>query len=525
MSAAVDELVAASAPARRARGDPRLGRLRGARRRPRAGRCRGRRGGPRAPGAPRRGGRGRCCLLVAAPAAGAVFVGTVIAGQRGRLPGRAQSRAADQPHGPVRQCPPGRRLPPPHPRGDGRTTGPRRPRAPRGDPGRGRGARRPTPSRCDGDGRGSAGGDGPVRACLRCAPDLVALSGYHSAQVDVEVRLNTNESPLPPPPGWLRGAGRRPGRDRASTAIPTARHRRCGRRWPTSHGVAAEQIFCANGSNEVLQSLLLAYGGPGRCGGRLRAHLHAAPAHRPDHRHRGGGRTARTDDFGLDLAEVERGCSDGPTGRVTFLCSPNNPTGRAEPPEVVAEVAALAPGPGGRGRGLRAVRPGDRPATLAAGDGPGAERVVVVRTFSKTWSMAGLRLGYLVGPPEVVGACEMVALPYHLDAVNQLAGRLALRLRTPRWRRGWPCSTRSAGGWPPRWPSCPSRRGLRTPTSSSSARRPRQAATVWEDLLAASVLVRDCSDWPGLDGCLRVTVGLPAGERPVPGRLDEPACR
>ena len=171
--------------------------------------------------------------------------------------------------------------------------GPRGPRAPRGDPGRDRGPPRPrrvgapamaavAPRRSRDD---RVAGIPPVR------PDLVALTGYHSAQVEVEVRLNTNESPLPPPPEWLEAfrAGlaaidfnRYP--DREATELRQA--------LADSHGVGPEQIFCANGSNEVLQSLLLAYGGPGRDGGPVRAHLHAPPPHRPDHRHRGGRRAA-----------------------------------------------------------------------------------------------------------------------------------------------------------------------------------------------------------------------------------------
>ncbi len=93
--------------------------------------------------------------------------------------------------------------------------------------------------------------------------DLRALEGYHSAQVEVEVRLNTNESPFPPPAGWrdevAAGLGsiewhRYP--DRAARALRAA--------IADWHGVAPEQVFAANGSNEVLQTLLLTYAGPGR---------------------------------------------------------------------------------------------------------------------------------------------------------------------------------------------------------------------------------------------------------------------
>ena len=192
---------------------------------------------------------------------------------------------------------------------------------------------------------------------------------------------------------------------------------------------------------------------------------------------------------------------------MTFLCSPNNPTGRAEPLDQVAAVVEMAPGlvvvdeAYGQFAGTSAV-------DLVKSGAPGSDRTVVVRTFSKTWSLAGLRLGYLVGSPEVVQACEMVILPYHLDAAKQVAGQLALqyvdqmeaRVAMIKEERGriaaamvdLPVET---------WPS-EANFILFRPTAID-------AVEVWTRLLGASVLVRDCSGWPGLAGCLRVTVGLP----------------
>jgi histidinol-phosphate aminotransferase len=349
---------------------------------------------------------------------------------------------------------------------------------------------------------GGGTGDDPGLPAVR--PDLVALAGYHSAQVDVDVRLNTNESPLPPPPEWLdayRSAlsgidfNRYPDREAIQLRQALA----------DSHGVGPEQIFCANGSNEVLQSLLLAYGGPGRSVALFEPtytlHGHIA---RVTGTEVVSGR--RTDDFLLDLDEVKRVVgAHHPV--ITFLCSPNNPTGRAEPLEQIAAVVGVAPGlvvvdeAYGQFAGASAV-------DLVRRGAPGSGRTVVVRTFSKTWSMAGLRLGYLIGPPEVVAACEMVVLPYHLDAAKQLAGRLALqyvdqmeaRVAMVKEERGriaavladLPVET---------WPS-EANFILFRPTAVD-------AVEVWTQLLDASVLVRDCSGWPGLAGCLRVTVGLP----------------
>jgi histidinol-phosphate aminotransferase len=337
-------------------------------------------------------------------------------------------------------------------------------------------------------------------------PDLAALSGYHSAQVDVEVRLNTNESPLAPPVGWLDAfrdglAGIEFNRypDREAVALR--------RSLAESHGVRPEQIFCANGSNEVLQSLLLAYGGAGRSVALFEP-TYTLHGHIARVTGTGVAAGARTDDFRLDLDEVRRVVvAADPV--ITFLASPNNPTGRAEPVEVVDEVLSLTPGLLVVDEAYGQFAPSSA-IDLATGGGAGSERVAVVRTFSKTWSMAGVRLGYLVAASEVVKACELVALPYHLDSAKQLAGRLALefveemeaRVATIKEERGRIAA--SLAQLPVEtWPS----------DANFILFRPlaRQAGAVWSDLLAASVLVRDCSEWPGLAGCLRVTVGL-AGE-------------
>ena len=356
----------------------------------------------------------------------------------------------------------------------------------------------------DGPGGRAAGGPGAGSAPPPVRADLIALTGYHSAQVEVDVRLNTNESPLPPPPQWFdafRDAlaridfNRYP--DREATELRAA--------LAASHAVTPDRIFCANGSNEVLQSLLLAYGGPGRTVAVFEPtytlHRHIARITGTD-----VAVGSRTDDFVLDLEEVKR-VVDAHDPVITFLCSPNNPTGRADTAEQIEAVVNAtsglvvvdeAYGQFAASSALDLVRNG----------GPGSERIVVVRTFSKTWSMAGLRLGYLVGPPPVVEACELVVLPYHLDAAKQLAGRLALgfvdemetrvaMLKEERGRMAATLAELPVDSWP-----SDANFILFRPTG-------RNAREVWEGLLDASVLVRDCSEWPGLAGCLRVTVGLP----------------
>src|SRR5207249_11269921 len=131
---------------------------------------------------------------------------------------------------------------------------------------------------------------------------------------------------------------------------------------------------------------------------------------------------------------------------------------------------------------------------------------VVVRTYSKTWSMAATRLGYLVGPPSVVAQLERVALPYHLDTLKQAAGRLALSFRHDMEERVAALveergrMAAALGELPvDPWPSDANFILFRP--------RGREGAAVWSGLLERSVLVRNCASWPRLAGCLRVTVG------------------
>jgi histidinol-phosphate aminotransferase len=331
--------------------------------------------------------------------------------------------------------------------------------------------------------------------------DLAALEGYHSAQVTVDVRLNTNESPYPPPPAWREAFleelaavpfNRYP--DRSATALRTA--------IGELHGVGPEQVLAANGSNEVIQALCLAYGGAGRTVAVFEP-TYALHSHIPRITGTGVAVGERRPDFTLDPAEVTRLVSEARPA-ITFLCSPNNPTGRIDPPEVVGAALAAAPG-------LVVVDEayGQFTPTSAMPLVSDHRPLIVTRTFSKTWSMAACRLGYMVAPAPIVAAAERAVLPYHLDAATQIAGRLALRFTAE-------MEARVAALVSERERLAGALAALPVDTWPSGANfllfRPREidGPTVWKGLVERSVLVRDCSSWPGLDGCLRVTVGTPA---------------
>jgi histidinol-phosphate aminotransferase len=340
----------------------------------------------------------------------------------------------------------------------------------------------------------------PVVTTVPVRDDLRALEGYHSPQVSVRVRLNTNESPMPPPAPWRDALAAEVSRidwhrypDRAAGELRAA--------IGATHGVRGDQVFVANGSNEVLQTLLLTYAGHGR---RVATFEPTYQLH--GHLARISGATVvegeRGEDFTLDLAEVSR-VLDEARPIVTFLCSPNNPTGLVDDPHAVRTVLDQVPGLLVVDEAYAQFAPWSV-LELVAEDRP----LVVTRTFSKTWSMAAARLGYLVGPAWLVAELEKVVLPYHLDAVKQVAGRLALRYVEEMEERVQLVVsereriTAALDALPVDvWPSGANFVLFRP--------QPLGGRAVWQALVDRSVLIRDCSGWPRLAGCLRVTVGTP----------------
>jgi histidinol-phosphate aminotransferase len=333
--------------------------------------------------------------------------------------------------------------------------------------------------------------------------DLRALEGYHSPQVTVDVRLNTNESPFPPPAAWSEAFAREVAAvdwhrypDRGAVALREA--------IAAHHGVSPRQVFAANGSNEVLQTLLLTFAGSGRTVATFEPtyQLHAHIARLTGAAVVEG---ERASDFSLDMDQVRRVITEHRPS-VTFLCTPNNPTGLVEPEANVREVLALVsalPMPG-----LLVVDEayGQFADWSAVGSVDDDVPMVVVRTFSKTWSMAGSRLGYVIGPEWLVDELDKVILPYHLDAAKQIAGRLALDFGAEMDER-----VRFVVAERERIDS--HLRALDLDVVPSGANfvlfRPRSmpGRAVWQGLLDRSVLIRDCSGWPRLADCLRVTIG------------------
>ncbi|GAA2444326.1 histidinol-phosphate transaminase [Streptomyces macrosporus] len=348
--------------------------------------------------------------------------------------------------------------------------------------------------------------DLPIRDELR------GQSPYGAPQLDVPVRLNTNENPHPLPEPLVariaervaeaaRNLNRYPDRDAVELRTELARYLTR----TTGYEVGTANVWAANGSNEVLQQLLQAFGGPGRTaiGFEPSYSMHALIA-------RGTGTAwisgPRHEDFRLDVAAAREVIAER-RPHVVFVCSPNNPTGTAVDADTVLALYEAA----------QAARPSlvivdeaygefsHRPSLLPLIDG--RPNLVVSRTMSKAFGAAGLRLGYLAAHPAVVDAVQLVRLPYHLSAVTQATALAALehtdtllgyveQLKAERDRlvtelRAMGCEVTESDANFVQFGRFDGEGG---------------AHAVWRALLDRGVLVRD----NGVPGRLRVTAGTPA---------------
>jgi histidinol-phosphate aminotransferase len=268
---------------------------------------------------------------------------------------------------------------------------------------------------------GSAAEQLPLR------PELRGSEPYGAPQIDVPVRLNTNENPYGPDESLVADVA-------AAVAAVTgelnrypdreALELRAGLAGYLGHGLGAEHVWAANGSNEVMLQLLQAFGGPDRTALSFAPTYSMYPEYARDTHTRWvtGHRAA---DFTLDVEHaVELVGSERPS--VVLLTSPNNPTGTALPLEhVVAVHDAAEDAVVVVDEAYAEFRRSGTPSALSLLEG--RPRLVVTRTMSKAFALAGARLGYLAADPAVVDALRVVRLPYHLSAVTQAVARTALR--------------------------------------------------------------------------------------------------
>jgi histidinol-phosphate aminotransferase len=263
-----------------------------------------------------------------------------------------------------------------------------------------------------------------VRGLLR--GDLRHLHPYGAPQLDVPVQLNTNENPYAPSErlrkaiadavaGVAGTLNRYPDRDAVDLREDLACY--------LGQGLTARQLWAANGSNEIIQQLLQAFGGPGRraLGFEPSYSMHPLIAQVTGTEWIEGSRDAG---FGMSTA-AEQVRAHRPD--VVFVTSPNNPTGTSVPLSLIDTVYDAAPGLVVVDEAYAEfVREGTPSALTLL---PGRPRLIVSRTMSKAFAAAGTRLGYLAADPAVVDALLLVRLPYHLSTVTQAVARAALAHR------------------------------------------------------------------------------------------------
>ncbi|MCT9821483.1 histidinol-phosphate transaminase [Microbacterium sp. W1N] len=330
--------------------------------------------------------------------------------------------------------------------------------------------------------------------------DLRGLTPYGAPQAPLPVALNVNENTHPVPEEVaddildgiahaLRDVNRYP--DREFTAL------REGFADYLGHGLAADQIWAANGSNEVLQHLLQAFAGPGRTAFGFGPTYSMYPLLT---RATGADYVAgrRGDDYTLEpddaAAQIDEARPD-----VVFLCAPNNPTGTPLSLETISAVYDAAPGIVIVDEAYQEFAPRETRSALTLL--PGRERLVVSRTMSKAFAFAGARVGYLAADAGLIDALRLVRLPYHLSALTQAAASAALRHAPTMLRmvddivaqRDRMSATLAALGYTPyeSWTNFVLFSGVDDPDAT------------WRGLYDRGVLIRDV----GIPHSLRVTAG------------------
>lgn len=259
--------------------------------------------------------------------------------------------------------------------------------------------------------------------------DLRGRTPYGAPQLDVPYRLNTNENPYAPTDALAADvvaavaeiAGelhRYPDRDAVALREDLAAYLSDA----TSVPLTSENLWAANGSNEILQQILQAFGGPGRVA------LGFEPSYSMHPIIAAGTRTEwlptpRRSDFSLDVEKAAAIIAETRPD-VVFVTSPNNPTGQSIPLSDLRLLIASSTGMIVVDEAYAEFSPQESAIKLLDEFG---SRLIVSRTMSKAFAFAGGRLGYLAAAPAVVDALQLVRLPYHLSALTQAAARASLR--------------------------------------------------------------------------------------------------
>ena len=360
--------------------------------------------------------------------------------------------------------------------------------------------------------------------------ELAAVTPYGAPQLEVEARLNVNENPYSPSPEMVAdiakavarvgtGLNRYPDRDFVELRQALADYLllECG------HSFPVQQIWAANGSNEVMAQLLGAYAGPGRI---VLGTEHSYSMY-PEYVRGAHSRyvtVPRQSDFNVDLT-VLTGALQDLHPSVLLLANPNNPTGTVITEADLKQILQVAQqtGPIIDGESTATVvvideaygefRDSGQPSALALLEK--FPHLAVSRTMSKSFGMAGLRLGYLVAAKTIIYAIMRVRLPYHLSALTQAAAIAALshaseqldQLAQLRKRRDKLASWLAAQGYVV--PKTQANFVLFGPFENRHK--------VFNDLLERGVLIREV----GPTGFLRVSIGSEREDQAFRAALEE----
>jgi histidinol-phosphate aminotransferase len=334
--------------------------------------------------------------------------------------------------------------------------------------------------------------------------DLRGKTPYGAPQLAVPVRLNTNENPHPPSKALVEDVARSvheaaawlhryPDRDAVALRRDLAAYLTA----QTGTQLGAESIWAANGSNEILQQLLQAFGGPGRSAiGFVPSYsMHPIIS---DGTHTEWLETVRADDFSIDVDAAVAAITERQPD-IVMVASPNNPSGQSVSLPDLRRLLDVTPGVLilDEAYGEFSSQPS---AVQLVQEYP--TKLVVTRTMSKAFAFAGGRLGYLIATPAVIEAMLLVRLPYHLSSITQAAARAALRHADDTLG-----SVALLIRERERVTAELSRLGFRVIPSDANFVLFGQfahASTAWQRYLDAGVLIRDV----GIPGYLRATTGL-----------------
>jgi histidinol-phosphate aminotransferase len=337
--------------------------------------------------------------------------------------------------------------------------------------------------------------------------ELQGIEPYGAPQLDVPVCLNVNENPYPPSARVV-----------ADIATAVAEAATTLNRYPDreftelrkglaeylnmsgGQGIGPDQVWAANGSNEVMLQILQAFGGPGRTAVSFAPTYSMYPEYARDAMTTWvAGR--RREDFSFDLDHAAELIAEHRPS-VVLLPSPNNPTGTALPHDVIGSLCGLVAAHNGIvviDEAYAEFRRADTPSALELLDRH--RNLVVTRTMSKAFALAGARVGYLAAATEICDALRVVRLPYHLSAVTQATASAALRHADE--LLGNVAELRAERDRTVDW-----LREVGFEVADSDANfvlfgRFADRHAVWQGLLDRGVLIRET----GPDGWLRVSIG------------------